>query len=90
MDDDDVRDALRRHWAASDANDFATNAKSTEMMRCSNTRSPASGSVVGRTFKRHAKRSRTRSGSRSDACSVAAISGSANSSLPTTRNRFTR
>ena len=24
MDDDDVRDALRRHWAASDANDFAT------------------------------------------------------------------
>ncbi len=23
MDDDDVRDALRRHWAASDANDFA-------------------------------------------------------------------
>jgi ketosteroid isomerase-like protein len=24
MSDDDVRDALRRHWAASDANDFAT------------------------------------------------------------------
>jgi ketosteroid isomerase-like protein len=24
MHDDDVRDALRRHWAASDANDFAT------------------------------------------------------------------
>jgi len=24
MTDDDVRDALRRHWAASDANDFAT------------------------------------------------------------------
>jgi hypothetical protein len=24
MPDDDVRDALRRHWAASDANDFAT------------------------------------------------------------------
>src|SRR6202795_4905813 len=24
MGDDDVRDALRRHWAASDANDFAT------------------------------------------------------------------
>lgn len=24
MNDDDVRDALRRHWAASDANDFAT------------------------------------------------------------------
>ena len=24
MDDDDVRDALRQHWAASDANDFET------------------------------------------------------------------
>src|ERR1700736_1177054 len=24
MRDDDLRDALRRHWAASDANDFAT------------------------------------------------------------------
>jgi hypothetical protein len=24
MNDDDVRDALRRHWAASDVNDFAT------------------------------------------------------------------
>ena len=24
MDDDDVRDALRRHWSASDANDFDT------------------------------------------------------------------
>jgi hypothetical protein len=45
MDDREIRAALDRHWAASDANEFE--AEHHERTRCSNIRSRANASVVG-------------------------------------------
>src|ERR1700677_3967750 len=89
MRDDDLRTALRSHWAASDANDFATEH---QIYRTDAVLEyPQSGERIrgGRTFRRRAKRSPTRSDSPCDACWVAGIFGSANWSSPMTDNRFT-
>ena len=79
MGDHDVRAALRRHWEASDANDFATEH---QIYRADAVLEyPQSGERIrGRQiFRRHARPSRTRNASPCDACSAAAIFGSANS-----------
>ena len=75
MHEDDLRAALRRHWAASDANERRST-KSTEMTRCSSTLNRASASVVGTTFRRRASRSRARSVSCDDV-QIAPLGGQA-------------
>jgi hypothetical protein len=59
MEDREIRAALDRHWAASDAKDFERSARFAERTRCSNIRNPASASAGGGRFGRPAPRSRT-------------------------------
>jgi hypothetical protein len=62
--DRNIRAALDRHWAASDANDFGAEHETYRdngTMQCSSTRGPESGPGVGAIFKRLVLRSRTRS-----------------------------
>src|SRR5271163_4485314 len=59
LEDQEIRAALDRHWAASDANDFEGSTRFTERTRCSNIRNRASVSAGGGTFSRLAPRSRT-------------------------------
>ena len=63
MDDRDIRAALDRHWAASDANDLRGSTASTKRTRFSNIRNQASASAGGRRFSHLAPRSRTENAS---------------------------
>ena len=76
MSDDVLRAALQRHWDASDVNDFDAEHEIYRTTRFSSIRNRASASAVGPTFRHREPRSQTSSGSRYDACSVAATSGS--------------
>jgi hypothetical protein len=59
--DQNIRAALDRHWAASDANDFEAEHEIYHNDAVLSTRSPGSASAVGTIFKRLVLRSRTRS-----------------------------
>src|SRR5262245_48450600 len=81
MRDQEIRAALDRHWAASDANDFeAEHSIYREDMRCWNTHSQASESAVDATYRSHALSSRVKSVSLCGESLAAVIFGSPNTS----------
>src|SRR5262249_39763386 len=72
--DSNIRAALERHWAASDANDF--NAEHhTDKTRCLSTRNRASGFAAATEFRRLEWRSRTTSDFQCGELLVLPISG---------------
>ena len=79
MSDDEVLAALRRHWEASDANDFATEHQIYRVDAV--LEYPQSGERIRGRPDIQASRppSRTSNGSPCDTCSAAAICGSVNS-----------
>src|SRR5947209_5585041 len=79
MRDQEIRIALDRHWAASDANDFE-GTPSIARMRCWNTHSQASESAVGATYRSHALSNRVKSVSLCGESVAAVIFGSPNTS----------
>src|ERR1700722_17702662 len=90
MDDRTVRVVPERHWDASDAGDFKVEHEIYREVLCLIICNRASGSAAGTTFKRAEPFSRTESFLRSGKSSVAAISGSLNSSYPMTAYHLTR
>ena len=77
--DRNIRVALDRHWAASDANDFEAEHEIYHDDAVLESRSPGSGSAAGAIFKRLVLRSRTRSALRCGAYSAPPTFGSVNS-----------
>jgi hypothetical protein len=90
MEDHDIRAALDRHWAASDANDFE--AEHQIYREDAVLEYPQSGepSAAGATFRRLALLSRAASASQCGGYSVVPTSGSLNSCSLTTGGRLTR
>ena len=85
----EIRAALDRHWAASDANDFEAEHQIYREDAVSNIRNRASASAADGRFSRPAPRSRTGSASPCGGSSAQATSGSPNSSSPMTGGRPT-
>jgi hypothetical protein len=79
MEDHEIRTALDRHWAASDANDFEAEHRIYRDDAVLD-RSQGSASAVGTTFRHLVSRSRTRNASRCGGYSALPTSGSLNSS----------
>jgi hypothetical protein len=90
MEDREIRAALDRHWAASDANDFEAEHQIYREDAVLEYRSPASASAAGATFRRLALLSRVESASQYGGYSALPTSGSLNSSSPTMHGRLTR
>src|SRR5215831_13876887 len=90
MDDHDIRAALDRHWAASDANDFE--AEHQIYREDALLEYPQSGERIRGRRSIQASRllSRAESASQYGRYSALPISGSLNSYLPTTGSRLTR
>ena len=90
MENRDIRAALDRHWAASDANDFEAEHQIYQEDAVLEYPQSGSASVVGITFRHPVSRNRTRNASRCGGYSALPTSGSLNSSSPTTGSRLTR
>jgi len=89
MEDHNIRAALDRHWAASDADDFEAEHQIYREDAVLEIRNRASASAAGAKFKRLAPRSRTGNASQCGGYSVVPTSGSLNSYSPTTVGRLT-